>query len=375
MQGYLVLFDLSGYTEFLVGSDLERAPGILHSLIGTTLEHVDAPLRIAEIEGDAIFAYARDDAFGAGGDLLGAIERVYCAFAAAREQMDRNATCDCAGCRLLPHLDLKVVAHHGSFALGRMLPGTPDKPMGVDVVLAHRLLKNRITERTGVKAYVFLTDACVRALGIVTDSGVQHAEVYEHVGSVSGCVHDLEQVWAVEREKRLVRVLPGDAWVEIHVDIGAPLEAVWDAVCTPAFRSVWRLSEPLDPIAIAGRSAQYCYTGEMVAADRVVDWQPFHRMTLECEGPDGTGLRVTVDLSRVSAGTQVVARIGAPEVDPGEEVRHQVRQRAWQNLDVLRRWATAGSAVVARGLPIVDAVSASDVTTSSRDGSDAPAID
>jgi hypothetical protein len=113
----------------------------------------------------------------------------------------------------------------------------------------------------------------------------------------------------------------------------------------------------------------------MVAADRVVDWQPFHRMTLECEGPDGTGLRVTVDLSRVSAGTQVVARIGAPEVDPGEEVRHQVRQRAWQNLDVLRRWATAGSAVVARGLPIVDAVSASDVTTSSRDGSDAPAVD
>lgn len=346
MQGWLVLFDLSGYTEFLVGSDLERAPGILHTLIGTTLAHVDAPLEIAEIEGDAIFAYASADSAN-GIDLLGTIERVYCAFAAAREQMDRNAACDCAGCRLLPHLDLKVIAHYGSFGLARMLPGAPAKPIGLDVVLAHRLLKNHITERTGVKAYAFLTDACVRTLGIPPVLLLQHAEAYEHIGDVVGHVHDLEKVWVEERQKRLVRVEPGDAWIEVRVDIAAPVEAVWDAACTPAFRSVWRLSEPLDPIAIAGRAAQYCYTGDVVAADRVVDWQPFHRMTLECETDVGV-LRVTIELAHVSAGTRVTARIGAPHVDPGEETRHRLSERAWQNLDVLRRWSTA-----ARGLPIV----------------------
>lgn len=44
-KGNLVLFDLSGYTEFLARSEVGEAAGILESLVGTLLQHIRAAAR------------------------------------------------------------------------------------------------------------------------------------------------------------------------------------------------------------------------------------------------------------------------------------------------------------------------------------------
>jgi uncharacterized protein YndB with AHSA1/START domain len=149
-------------------------------------------------------------------------------------------------------------------------------------------------------------------------------------------------------------VEPADAWIEGAIEVDAPVEAVWDAACSPAFRSLWRLSQPFDPAAMAGRVAQYCFTGEIVGIDRVVDWQPFHRLTLDCEGPGAIRLRVTTELTAVPAGTRVVSRIGAPSPAPGAQIREEIERRARQNLDVFERWLVRASSVPGRGLPVVN---------------------
>ena len=356
-SGYLVLFDLSGYTAFLAQSSVHQAPGILESLIGTVIAHVEPPLVVAEVEGDAIFAYAPDHGFAEGRAFLDAIERIYCVFAAAREQMERHTACDCAGCRLFPQLDLKIVAHRGEYALRRMLPQAPAKPVGADVVVAHRLLKNAITERTGIRAYAFLSDACVGAMSAtpVAHDAIRHVETVEHIGEVAGYVHDLGSVWAAERMKRLVRVEATDAWIEASAAVAAPVAAVWAAIDSPAFRRLWRFAEPERSPEGPRRlkTIQPCYDGETVSVERVVDWKPPEQLTLECVWPDGPCFLVTVELAAAGAGTQLAVRVARPiaAAAPPAAARpfhaddaRWVEARCRENLEMVRRWLAGGGA-------------------------------
>jgi hypothetical protein len=101
-------------------------------------------------------------------------------------------SCDCDACRRIPSLGLKFLAHHGSF-VEHDVAGQREL-VGADVILIHRLLKNSITESTGLRGYALLTDACSRYLGIDTDSTSmrEHRESYEHIGDVAAHVLDLE---------------------------------------------------------------------------------------------------------------------------------------------------------------------------------------
>jgi hypothetical protein len=62
---------------------------------------------------------------------------------------------------------------------------------GVDVILAHRLLKNGVTAS---RAYVLLTDALLNWLGLdPTELGlVARVESYEHLGDVRCFVRTLD---------------------------------------------------------------------------------------------------------------------------------------------------------------------------------------
>jgi uncharacterized protein YndB with AHSA1/START domain len=315
-NGYLFLFDLSGYTAFLMGSKLEDASGILQSLLGTLLNHIEQPLEVVEIEGDAVFAYAPEASFRHGQTLLEVVERLYCTFAAAREQMERNAACDCSGCKQFPRLDLKVVIHHGPFTLSRLSPQQPPKPVGPAVVVAHRLLKNSVRESTGVVSYAFITQACVESLSLdwLEPHAITHAETYEHVGEVHGHVYDLAPCWEADRANRLVSVEAEDAWIEVTTDVAASTQSVWDVISAPRFKQLWRHADQIDvPEGRQGPGTEYrCYRGEAVSIDRVVDWQPFRRLTLDCEWPWRARLRMTTELSPTATGTRIVTRLSAP---------------------------------------------------------------
>ena len=50
---------------------------------------------------------------------------------------------------------------------------------GSDVVLAHRLLKNRAAEVVGTGAYLLVSDAAARALDVPIDAAIPMSETYE----------------------------------------------------------------------------------------------------------------------------------------------------------------------------------------------------
>ena len=58
----IVLADISGYTKFMVENQMSAVHGqqFITFLIETLIREIDIPLRLQEIEGDALFLYAED---------------------------------------------------------------------------------------------------------------------------------------------------------------------------------------------------------------------------------------------------------------------------------------------------------------------------
>ena len=84
-QGYLVLADISGYTSYLAGTELDHSQAILTELLELVIERFETHLTIAKLEGDAVFAYAPAERIQRGETLLELIELTYVAFVDRRD--------------------------------------------------------------------------------------------------------------------------------------------------------------------------------------------------------------------------------------------------------------------------------------------------
>ena len=56
-HGYLVLADISGYTAYLAGVELDHAYDILSDLLETVVKKLRPTLTLVKLEGEAVFAY------------------------------------------------------------------------------------------------------------------------------------------------------------------------------------------------------------------------------------------------------------------------------------------------------------------------------
>ena len=163
-HGYLVLADISGYTSYLAGVELDHAHEILGDLLETILNRFKPLLAISKLEGDAVFAYAPEASVPRGETLLELIESTYAAFRDRQNSMHHRTTCTCNACRAIPTLDLKFFVHHGDYILQAI--GNITEVIGSDVNLAHRLMKNHVSEATGWRAYAMFTEKALDHIGV-----------------------------------------------------------------------------------------------------------------------------------------------------------------------------------------------------------------
>src|SRR5215813_4412107 len=139
-HGYLVLADISGYTSYLAGVELDHAQGVLTDLLEVLVGQFKTLLTISKLEGDAVFGYVAEGQVTRGETLIEFVETSYMAFRDRLAIIQHNTTCTCNACRAIPSLDLKFIVHHGDYMLQRIV-GIHEL-VGSDVNLVHRLLKN-----------------------------------------------------------------------------------------------------------------------------------------------------------------------------------------------------------------------------------------
>jgi Protein of unknown function (DUF2652) len=292
-EGYLLLADISGYTAFLTGTELEHSYEIIRELTTLIHERLAPPLRFVKLEGDAVFCYADGVVFRDGERLIELIEACYCDFSNRLLDMSRATTCRCDACATIGSLGLKFVTHYGNYVIER--DGGPEDLAGPDVILAHRLLKNAISDGGGPQAYAFFTDAFLQHLPASFDLPA-HSETYESFGETKGGVHDLAPVLSAMRATRRVYISAEDADVESTFDLPVLPAIAWQYIVDPIERQRWACRQfGKDPDEVEpnpqGRRGAGATThcghgpGPVWGYREFIDWRPFEYFTCRTTTP------------------------------------------------------------------------------------------
>jgi hypothetical protein len=118
------------------------------------------------MDGDAVLAYSSNQEFPSGEVFLDICENLYNAFATCQRDIVANTSCPCRACANVANLDLKIMAHHGSFEEMQFGPVTDIS--GSDVILVHRMAKTDVQAETGIRSYALFSDAAVKAMDVAT---------------------------------------------------------------------------------------------------------------------------------------------------------------------------------------------------------------
>ena len=314
-----VIADISGYTSFLAGVELDHAQDIIADVMDTVVKRLRPPLRLAKFEGDAAFFYAVSDKID-GSLLQDAIESAYFAFRKRLRNIQQATSCECSACRNMRSLDLKFVSQHGEFIKHRM--AGREELAGRDVIVIHRLLKNTVNERLGGHAYALFSDACIQAMGIdpAAQGLVLHRESIDIIGDVKCWVRDLEEAWAMESDRERKEVTRDSAAMVIEFDIASPRAIVWEYFTLPGQRPKWRGADEVRETSKSGRrgvgTINHCMHGPHAIIEEVIDWRPFDYLTLTTllPMPDAPKVLMTYAFSESAGrGTHIEIRVAKPK--------------------------------------------------------------
>ncbi|MGD2063964.1 MAG: DUF2652 domain-containing protein [Nitrospirota bacterium] len=185
-QAVLMLADIGGYTSFMLDTRLavEHSHEIISQLIRAIIAEIKIPLKLAKLEGDAVFLYARKtadpDAWNEARQDIGAkLLQFFTVFHRKLEELAGTDPCDCGACGHIDALRLKIIVHSGKAVFYRIEQF--DELSGGDVILTHRLLKNSVP----LKEYILMTEPAYADIAFPLQLPVHEgSEHYEHLGQI-----------------------------------------------------------------------------------------------------------------------------------------------------------------------------------------------
>ena len=247
----ILIADLSGYTQFLSSTELEHSSHILNELLELIVESDALGLTVSEIEGDAVLFYKTGEPLGCNQVVRQCLE-TFESFHRRLKLIERDAICQCGACQSASHLGLKFVVHSGK--LKEISVANFKKASGLDMIVAHRLLKNDLE----APEYVLVTDRYLAELDESLGCDLEwhgSTQRYTDIGEVGVQYATLEGVRAriPDPPPRPTPVIPvGDDALE--VEINAPLLQVYSKVIDLDKKPEWVVG--LDHIDHAGTTAR-----------------------------------------------------------------------------------------------------------------------
>ncbi len=196
----LLIADISGFTKFmrLHALTTSHARQIIVRLLKVLVEASGPPLKIAEIEGDAVFFYALSTEKDLSQDADAVNEQILRFFRIFKQQIEalqRVEACICEACTNVGQLRLKQVVHCGEVAVEKI--DRFEKLFGLAVIIVHRMLKNTVPSNE----YLMMTDpayaACTDFYNLEPERRTEH---FEGIGEVETLVfYDTSLASALEQ--------------------------------------------------------------------------------------------------------------------------------------------------------------------------------
>ncbi len=161
-KSLLFIPDISGFTNFVQTTEVEHSQHVIAELLEVLISANTLGLKLAEVEGDALFFY-KEASVPSKERLLAQIETMYTAFYSHLKMMETNRICPCNACATAPKLQLKIILHTGELQFLRVQ--NTRKPFGEAVIQAHRLLKNAIKNEN----YALISSGLADEVGLTSD--------------------------------------------------------------------------------------------------------------------------------------------------------------------------------------------------------------
>jgi hypothetical protein len=298
-----MLADITGFTPFMAKTELEHAQEILQKMLKNIISFLTPTFKLAAVEGDAVFVYG--EKLPGKEMLLEIIESLYFNFRDRKASFDRMRVCNCKACEMASTLDLKFIVHYGDYIMSDA--GGKNKPLGPSVNIAHRLLKNHITEATGWKAYALFTKECLNT--IQTDTSKLHAqqEEYEHIGEIDTFSINLEEQYGNYLSQRIVYLSAEEADLVVSKDFNAPPPVLWEWSNDPKKRTLWAEGSDWQvrsrPSATTRRGgSNHCVNSKVI--EQILDYRPFQYYTSSM-GRGPLNFTLTVKFDEIESGTRL----------------------------------------------------------------------
>ena len=299
-RGYPLLADISGFVQFVNESEIEHANEIIRELLGFIIVKINSLFTVAQIDGDAIFAYAPQERIFRGEAVFELIESTYTAYKDQLLQVSRVRTCSCNACRNTSKLDLKFAVHYGEY-----IPSEFQKQFDL-IGLAPYFIRKRewkepVKEATQWQGYALFTEESLKQLNLQPDD-LQLKEIPG--GSVRTFGLDLEARYKSMLEQRHVKVSPEEAHYSFSFDFPISRDTLWDWVNDPDKRTQWYILKWSAQTRPGGRTGSgavnHCYHGIGDTLETILDWRPFEYFTSEFRvRPSNTRLQETFLFERV----------------------------------------------------------------------------
>jgi hypothetical protein len=180
-QATIFIPDISGYTDFVSKTEIDHSSHILNRLLETIVAAVGEDYVISEVEGDAVLMYRKGNP-PSKKEIIDQCVKIFTSFHRELQEMNAISICQCGSCRGITDMTLKFVIHFGTIeeiSVARFV-----KASGLDMVIAHRLLKNNIDSHE----YILVTKNYLNNIADADDmielSWTSSKEAYDSIGDV-----------------------------------------------------------------------------------------------------------------------------------------------------------------------------------------------
>jgi hypothetical protein len=233
----ILIPDISGYTEFLTKTELVHSSHIINELLEAILAANSGEFVLSEVEGDALLLYHKGKPIEADA-LVRQCLSMFESFHTQLKIIERDSLCHCGACKTASNLTLKFIAHHGVVQEIKVMQFT--KCSGLDMVVAHRLMKNRIAS----DEYILATPSCFDFSSLKQSPGAlawaRSNDEYPAIGTIEYQYAPLAGVRSTiaDPAPRISPVVElGDDSVAVEID--APMLGVYQLVIDLDQRPRW----------------------------------------------------------------------------------------------------------------------------------------
>lgn len=223
----ILIPDISGYTDFVTQTEVEHGAFILNNLLECIVQMVHGDFVVSEIEGDAVLLYKKGNP-PSKKEIVEQCVKIFTAFHTMIRSIAGAPLCQCKACTGLADLTLKFVVHFGNIAEHSVASFT--KASGLDMVIAHRLLKNSIPGNE----YLLTTDTYLKNIPDGAEANdldwMQAKEEYPSIGVIEFSFASLSQIKQTlplpQKRVTVAAEVDMNETVSVNIDIEVPyLEA------------------------------------------------------------------------------------------------------------------------------------------------------